>query len=110
MPNKFYEKGRRFENAIANKFKKHGVYVMRSAKSEGVFDLIAVSKGKVYGIQCKYDGRIHKSEVEKIMSVARMHNIIAILAFSKNRKHYFAFLDSGRVMLANDFIKSISVV
>lgn len=105
MPNKFYEKGRRFENSIANKLIQSGFYVMRSAKSGGIFDLIAVFKGKIFGIQCKYDGRINGLEKHRILETARIHNITPILAYSNRRRHYFVLLDSNTEVTVKEFIR-----
>jgi len=74
-----YEKGRNFENYIARKLEGK-YYVMRSRKSAGVFDLLAVNKSGVYGIQCKKNNYIAADELRAMLSVARKYGIKPILA------------------------------
>lgn len=83
---RIYRKGYRFEHRVKKYLEKHGMYVVRSAKSHGVFDLVAVKNGVVYGIQCKYDGRIDKNTRNAMLELHKKHKIIPILAYSRNRK------------------------
>jgi Holliday junction resolvase len=49
-----YVKGRRFENYVRKKLEKAGYIVARSAGSKGPFDLVALRKGEILLIQCKW--------------------------------------------------------
>lgn len=54
MPNKGYQKGRRFEYASKKVWKERGCEVVRAAGSHSPFDLIAIRPGgQVSLIQCK---------------------------------------------------------
>lgn len=107
MANKAYRKGRYFENMIKKKLIEAGFYVTRSASSKGVFDLIAIYKGKVYGIQCKYDGKITKSEVNEMRKVAEEHTIIPIVAFARRRRQYVTNLHTNETFVFKDFIEFV---
>ena len=69
--NKSYRRGYAFENSLKKKLEAKGFYVIRSAGSKGVFDLIAVRNGKVYGIQCKTGDYIHERELLQITDTAK---------------------------------------
>ena len=65
-----YQKGRNFENYIARKLEDK-YYVVRSAGSKGAFDLVAISNGSVYGIQCKKNNYIAADELRTMLSIAK---------------------------------------
>jgi len=86
MSGKSYKKGYRFEREIFNLFSSAGFYVIRSAGSHGVFDLVCVKDGVVFGIQCKYNNHLNKRE-EMAMKVAfKQYGIIPLYAFRKPRE------------------------
>ena len=74
-----YKKGRQFEYVVKKKFEKRGYYVVRSAGSHGVFDLIAIKKGEVLGIQCKL-GNVSKDEIKKMKEIGEKYGIIPVIA------------------------------
>lgn len=85
MATKSYEKGRNYEYYLMNKLEKAGFFVVRSAGSHGVFDLIAVDfNGTVYGIQVKKNGYLQKSDIEMMKQLYRSYKIIPLLAHNKN--------------------------
>ncbi len=53
MPNRKYEKGRRFEYKVKRLFEEMGYVVIRSASSHSFADLIALKKKDIIFIQCK---------------------------------------------------------
>jgi Holliday junction resolvase len=60
-----YVKGRRFENYVREKLEKRGFIVVRSAGSKGLFDLVALRRGEVLLIQCKWrKSRMNREMVE----------------------------------------------
>ena len=74
-----YKKGRLFEYKVKKEFEKRGYYVVRSAGSKGVFDLIAIGNGEVLGIQCKL-GKVSEGEIREMLEVGRRYGIIPIIA------------------------------
>ncbi len=57
MPNNNYKRGRAKEYRVKKKYEKCGYYVIRTAGSHGVCDLVAFGKaGNVIPIQCKPKG------------------------------------------------------
>ena len=75
MPNKRYVKGRNFEYRVKRYFEAKGYFVVRSAGSKGVFDLIAITDGEVIGIQCKKHGQVSKDELNRIIEVSKKYRI-----------------------------------
>lgn len=55
--NRHYRKGRDFEWQVARDLRRLGWYVVRVAKS-GFPDLVAFKKGRVFGVECKYNQRL----------------------------------------------------
>lgn len=81
-----YAKGRRFEYEVRSKLEKHGWFVVRQAKS-AFPDLIAVFKGNVYAIECKYNSALSRREREKLLELHRRHGMLPVLAWrQKGRK------------------------
>lgn len=81
-----YAKGRNFEYYIKQKLEKDGCFVIRSAGSHGVFDLIAIKNGIAWGIQCKKGGYISKAEKDNIIWTAKLYGIIPCIAIKKDGK------------------------
>ncbi len=100
-----YRKGYRFEMAIYHKFKNAGYFVIRSAGSHGEFDIIAIKDGRILGIQCKYDGRLTKAELERIKETAIKYGILPYLAFAKNRRYYIKNLLADLTYPLNLFLE-----
>ena len=81
---KSYRKGRAFEWRVRDYLRGKGYLVVRSAASKGPFDLVALRKGEVLLVQCKYHGYISKKERETLVRVARMVGAIPVLASLNN--------------------------
>lgn len=82
MVTKAYEKGRNYEYYIKSKLEKAGFFVVRSAGSHGVFDLIAIDQnGKVYGIQVKKNKYIQKQDRELMRQFCSKYQIVPIVAY-----------------------------
>jgi len=93
-----YQKGRNFEYRVKKYLEEKGFFVVRSAGSHGIFDLIAVetygepddySEHLVYGIQCRVDGKTKKEEVEKMKEIYWKYGIIPIIAYREGKKLVF---------------------
>jgi len=70
--------------------------VIRAAGSRGVFDLIAISNGSVYGIQCKKSNYIAADELRAMLSVAKKHGIKPILATKVGGRVMFIDLEENK--------------
>jgi Holliday junction resolvase len=66
VPNKNYQKGRRFEYRVKKFFEKENKLVMRTAGSHSPFDLIAMTVNHTYLIQCKSYEKPTKKDIEKL--------------------------------------------
>jgi len=65
-----YAIGRRFEWRVRDHFKKNGYFVLRSPRSAGPVDLIAIRKGEVLFIQCKTHGYMSRAEKQKLCELS----------------------------------------
>ena len=85
--------GRRFENYVKSKRENSGYYVIRSAGSRGIFDLIAIKDGIAFGIQCKKNG-LSKKEIEKVISTAKVYGIVPCIAYKEGNRVVIKSLDA----------------
>ncbi len=85
-----YAKGRAFEDEIKKNFEKYGYHVMRTVGYHSLFDLIAIKENKIYFVQCKYNQRITKRELEELEDFAKKHiHVIVTIAYKKkNQRGY----------------------
>ena len=107
MASKAYEKGYRFERYIFRKLTESGFYCISSRGSHGVFDIIAIYHGQIFGIQCKTDGRISKFELNRIRLIAHAHGIIPLLAYRNGRKAVIKQLNTGETYPLKTFITRV---
>jgi len=92
-----YHRGRNFEYRVKKYLEEKGYFVVRSAGSHGIFDLIAIEKldygvsydNFVYGIQCRVDGKVKKEEIEEMKKIYENFGIIPIIAFRDGKKLAF---------------------
>jgi len=63
-----------------------GFYVIRSAGSHGVADLVAVRVGEVLFIQCKANGRLSADERMRLTDAAQRAGAIPVLASKDGRR------------------------
>jgi len=91
-----YQKGRNFENYIKDKLERKGYFVVRSAASKGVYDLIAIKNGVVYGIQCKAGkARASKQEKERMVEFGEKYGIVPVLATKRSKRVVFVDVRSN---------------
>lgn len=107
MSNKAYRKGYQFEIYVASYLRRNGFYVIRSAGSHGIYDLIAIRNGKVFGIQCKTNGRLLRKELTEIVKTAEKHGIIPFLAFRDGRRVKIANLLTSECVTLKQFVESV---
>lgn len=96
-----YERGTKLERDLQHRWEYHGYYVMRSAGSHGLADLIHVGKGYVWLIQCKLHDKLRdKEREEELMKIERPYNVIPCTAWyeKRGRRKYIVTrqLDSGQ--------------
>jgi Holliday junction resolvase len=87
-----YSKGRQLEYAVKGYLQRLGWYVIRSAGSHGVADLVAFKREhipipttRVWFIQVSAKPKPAK-EVEKLVEVCNQLKVTPVLVFSENRK------------------------
>ena len=81
-----YDKGARQENQLKKIKEAEGAYVMRSAGSHGVFDIIAVYPDRVELIQVKTLGQ--KVDLERLLSIPVPPNVTKWIYFKPFRKDF----------------------
>jgi len=91
-----YRKGRSREHILRRKLERTGWFVVRSAGSKGVFDLVAV-KEKVVGIQVK-GRKPFRDEILRIVEVTKGRNIKGVVAVIKERRwEFYEVGDDGKL-------------
>jgi Holliday junction resolvase len=85
-----YQRGRAFERQVRLLLEKHGYFVVRSSRSKGVADLVALAPashhGKVLLLQCKLYGQISIKEREDLRHAAITHGARPLLAFRPKKR------------------------
>lgn len=90
-----YERGRKFEYRVRKHLRDEGYFVVRSAKSGTVCDLVALKKGEILLIQCKLNKKISRKEKEELAKLAEQVGGKALLAYSEKRKLKFEEIKEG---------------
>lgn len=78
-------KGAAFENKVKNILISKGFVAVRSAGSHGIVDILAVCQEQILFIQCKTNGKISKDDRQELISLARHHGAMPIIAFKDKR-------------------------
>jgi len=96
-----YSRGRAFEYRIKKYFEELGYFVVRSAGSHSVADLVAMRVGsRPVLVQCKSRGRVSGAEKEALLKVAMGCGADAATALRKGRRveiHVLREEDEGDV-------------
>lgn len=80
---KAYKKGLNFEYLVRDYFTKKGYLVLRSPRSYGLADLVAIKKGDIKLIQCKVRGKMALDKQRSLVKLADSIGAEAILAIRK---------------------------
>lgn len=75
-----YRLGRTFEYAVRNELRSKGYFVLRSPRSLGIVDLVAIKPGLILFIQCKRHGALNISEWNELLDLSISVGAIPILA------------------------------
>lgn len=81
-----YRKGRDFEYRTRNLYQQQGYFVLRSPRSLGLVDLVAIKKGEILLIQCKMSGKLELQKRIELIKLAESIGAKAVLAF-RNIQH-----------------------
>jgi Holliday junction resolvase len=84
-----YRRGRRFEYAVRDIFRRRGWFVVRAAASRPV-DLVCLKRGDVgvvaVLVECKYGVRSpRRSDAARLVAAARRAGATPVLAFAEKR-------------------------
>ena len=83
-----YRRGRRFEYKVGKWLIKLGYYVIRSAGSKGLFDLVAVKGNNVLFIQCTLNTREVDRRKKQLRGVSRKISFPVVLVYRRRGKTY----------------------
>jgi Holliday junction resolvase len=86
MPNRHYDRGRRFEYRIARLYRDQGWFVFRSAGSHSPADLVCARAGEIVAIQCQTEKYFALAKVEQLRVLARENGWRAMLYWTDKRK------------------------
>jgi Holliday junction resolvase len=87
-----YNRGRAFEYKVRDLFRESGYYVIRSAGSKGIADLVAIknesgwSMNETCFIQCKKSGKLNGIEKKDMIDLCSKLAVTPILARYKEKK------------------------
>ena len=91
-----YQKGRSYEYTIMHAYKKKGMYVIRSAGSHGLFDIIAFDGEDIY-LACCRKRRWQEVEMNEILNSVKTPPNTYITFFEKiNGKEYVYTFKNGK--------------
>ena len=79
--NKHYACGRNFEWRVRDYYKRLGYWVLRSPRSGGPVDLVAIKKGETLLIQCKTHGYLPQKERQELANLAESIGANALLVW-----------------------------
>jgi len=82
----WYKRGKEFEYRVRDYFKDQGYFVLRSPRSGGPIDLVAIKQGEVLFIQCKSSPYLRPKEVHTITTVAESVGASPIFAFKEKER------------------------
>lgn len=82
-----YKRGRAFEYRVRNHFIAKGYFVLRSPRSKGPADLVAIKKGEILLIQCKLGQNFLRRKEKKILvDLAESLDAIPLLTYRERHK------------------------
>jgi Holliday junction resolvase len=87
VASKGYELGARFERRVQKNLEDDGWYVLKSAGSKSITDLVAIKVGSLpLGIQCRVGGKLKLWEREKLINLGKTYGFIPLLAYKLANK------------------------
>jgi len=103
MPNKRYQKGRRWEWKVKEKWEREGFLVYRSAGSKGAADLIAIKDGQAYLIQVQVSNRPSRAKALRLLDEALMYGAIPVMVVWNGKKRQLSeiFLTDAETLNLN---------
>lgn len=82
------QRGDYFERQAKSALVSHGWWVIRSAGSYGVADLVALRRDhKPLALSCKLDGKLRPAERDELLMVGRMAGVVPVIASRRIRGH-----------------------
>lgn len=80
-----YSKGARFENEVKDILTEDDWLAVRAAGSHGIVDILADKHGEVWMIQCRTNGNLSLNERQELISLAKKHKAVPILAYKSSK-------------------------
>ena len=106
MVNRNYLIGYRFEMRVVKYFLKYGFYVIRSPKSKGLYDLVAIPPlidpdyyNFPYLVQCKKNGYVKPEEMKRLLEYKNKWQSNNLIAWSDKGKLRMRDLDGVELSL-----------
>jgi len=81
-----YSRGANFERRVQRYFLKLEYFVVRSAGSHTLIDLVALKAGEVKLIQCKTDGVLSRVEREQLQELAQQTGCQVMMISREGRR------------------------
>lgn len=81
-----YSRGANFERRVQKYLEKAGYFVIRSAGSHSLIDLVALKGGEVQLIQCKTDGALSVAERQQLQELRKDSGCLVFLVSRQGKK------------------------
>jgi Holliday junction resolvase len=83
-----YKRGVALEYKVKQLYEELGYFVVRSAGSHSIADLVAIDHGMVYLVQCKAEPlkKIKKEEVLKLIETCKKYGATPVLVYKEKHK------------------------
>ena len=114
MVNRNYLIGYRFEMRVVKYFLKYGFYVIRSPKSKGLYDLVAIpplidqsSYNFPYLIQCKKNGYVKPEEMKRLLEYKNKWQSNNLIAWSDKKTRRLKMRDLDGIEMSLGAIESL---
>lgn len=89
MAHKGYEIGADFERRCKRHFEKLGYYVVKSAGSKGIVDLVCLNRNGNVLVQCRVKGNLSKDEELELIKLGAITGCRVLLAYREGIRMEF---------------------
>jgi len=90
MAHKGYEIGARFERRVQRYYEDDGYFVIRSAGSHSLLDLVCGKEGEpTIGIQCRVNGNLTEDEKRALSELGKRTGWMMKLAYRQDKELWF---------------------
>lgn len=102
-----YRKGARFELEVRDILQEDDWVAIRSAGSHGIIDILAVKVDTKWFIQCRTSGNLSPKEREELITLAKKHKAIPVLAYRSKEGTVFEEIKSKEIEFTYEIVNGM---